>query len=177
MLDELNGALGTYGQKWQMLVGGRKDKAFFEELKPTAVGWKTEDRAEYDRLVAELHDQADTIIEKWMNGRWIAKVHLKDAKLVNGVEIVKVMQRRSGSTDAVGLDHVDFYAKTDLPHNREVLAAESDLKWSEESNDVLAGYDWLSIWFEGVEAKIKSDTILDIVGVELKQLNEKILGA
>ncbi|MEJ0072928.1 MAG: hypothetical protein WDN27_02465 [Candidatus Saccharibacteria bacterium] len=45
-----------------------------------------------------------------MNGRWIAKVQLKDAALSNGVTIIKIMQRRPGSEDAVGLDHVDFYS-------------------------------------------------------------------
>lgn len=69
MLDELDKALETYGQSWQKLVDNRTNRGFFEGLKPVAVGWKVADRAEYDRLVAELHDQADKIIETWMNGR------------------------------------------------------------------------------------------------------------
>jgi hypothetical protein len=121
MIDELNAALESYNQKWQLVVVGRKDTNFFKKLKPTALGWKTQDKEEYHVLLAELHDRSDMVIEKWMNGRWIAKVHLKDAKLINGVEIVKIMQRRPGSNDAVGLDHVDFYAPTSLAQNKDVL--------------------------------------------------------
>ena len=175
MLDKLNAALDAYGQEWQKLVSSRTNRMFFEGLRPTAVGWKTEDRAEYDRLVSELHDQADQIVETWMNGRWIAKVHLRGARLANGAEIIKIMQRRPDSTDAVGLDHVDFYSpqatKTEL-----LLKQEADLKWTWESNDIIAGYDWISIWFAGTEAKLKSDTVLDIVQAELQELNQRITG-
>jgi hypothetical protein len=173
MIDELNGAIVAYQIKWQNLVGACHDKAFFETLKPVAVGWKTADRAEYVRRCAELHDQSDHIIETWMNGRWVAKFHLRDAQLVSGIEIVKVMQRRPDSADAAGLDHVDFYSTTDA---EPVLQSEPDLQWSRESNDIIAGYDWLSIWFDGTEAKLKTDTVLDIVAAELRELNQKITG-
>jgi hypothetical protein len=175
VLDELNKAIQEYQIKWDALVAGRKNKEFFESLKPTAVGWKTVDRDEYDNLVAELHDQADLAIEVWMNGRWIAKIHLKDAKLANGAEIVKIMQRRPGSNDVVGLDHVDFYGP-DPAQIEAVLKQETNLQWTHESNDVVAGYEWLSIWFADTEAKLKHDPILDIVRTELEELNNKILG-
>jgi hypothetical protein len=176
MLDKLNEALQDYDQKWQKLIAGRTDHAFFEALKPTAVGWKTTDRAEYDRLLAELHDQADNVAEIWMNGRWVAKLHLKDVRLTNGVEIVKIMQRRPGSTDAVGLDHVDFYGP-EVAQMERILTSEPGLKWSRENNDILAGYDWLSIWFDGTEAKLKHETVLQIVRAELAELDKRILAA
>jgi hypothetical protein len=175
MIDEVNKVLATYQQEWTELVAKCNDEQFFTSLKPTAIGWKTEDRAKYSKLVAELHDQSDLVIEKWMNGRWIAKIHLKDRKLVNGVEIIKVMERRPGSSDLVGLDHVDFYTKSTLDESKAILGNEQGLKWTQENNDILAGYDWLSVWFSNTEAKIKSDTILDIVGAELKNLNDEIL--
>jgi len=177
MIDNLNKQLRAYDQKWQQVVDGRKDAAFFTGLKPVAVGWKTEDRTEYDRLVTELRDQSDLVIEKWMNGRWIAKIHLRDTKLTNGVEIVKIMQRRAASTDATGLDHVDFYTSTEPTRSKDILKAEPGLKWTEESNDAVDGYDWLSVWFDGTEAKIKSDTVLDIIRYELNDLNHRITQA
>ncbi len=176
MIDELNKALQTYQQSWQKLIDTRTNRAFFEGLKPVAVGWKTVDRTEYNKLLAELHDQSETIVEKWMNGRWIAKVHLKDAKLANGCELIKLMERRPGSTDATGLDHVDFYSP-EIAGAEPLLKQETDLKWTWESNDVIEGFDWISVWFEGTEAKLKSDTVLDIVQAELKQLNEHIITA
>lgn len=174
MLDEINAALETYEQKWQKLIAVRHDRKFFAEMKPTTVGWKTEDREEYDHILAELHDQTDKIIETWMNGRWVAKLHLKDTQLANGAEIMKVMQRRPGSTDAVGLDHVDFYSP-EIAHAESHLGGEKDLKWSWESNDVTENYRWISIWFDGTEAKLKSDTVLDIVSKELTELSQQLI--
>lgn len=172
-MNEIESATKEYFTKWNNLVEKRQNKTFFESMKPVAVGWKVEDRAAYDAMLAGLHDDADRIIETWMNGRWIAKVHLKNATLPGGITIVKVMQRRPESTDAIGLDHVDFYIpeKVDLA---EVFASESDLKWSEESNDVIDNYNWISLWFDGTEAKLKFDTVLDIIQAELKEINEEI---
>ncbi|MEJ0072929.1 MAG: hypothetical protein WDN27_02470 [Candidatus Saccharibacteria bacterium] len=39
---------------------------------------------------------------------------------------------------------------------------------------MIDGYDWISIWFEGAEAKLKSDTVLDIVSAELTELSKEI---
>ena len=175
MIDDLNTALGDYFSRWHDLCRGRKDTLFFDNLKPVALGWKVQNRDEYDRILTELHDKADKIIETWMNERWIAKVHLKDEKLTGNIELVKIMLRRPGSTDAVGLDHLDFYAP-EFSRAEQVLQAETDLRWSWESNDVIEGYDWLSVWFDHTEAKIKSDTVLDIVAAELQDLSKRITG-
>jgi hypothetical protein len=173
MLDEINAALEAYEQKWQKLIAVRHDRKFFAGMRPTAVGWKTEDREEYDHILAELHDQTDKIIETWMNGRWVAKLHLKDIRLANDATIIKVMQRRPDSTDLVGLDHVDFY-NPEIKHAESHLKGEQDLKWSWESNDVTENYDWISVWFDGTEAKLKSDTVLDIISTELRELSKEI---
>lgn len=178
MIDELNVALKDYRKKWQTLVEARNNKQFFEGLKPTAIGWKTTDRAEYDRLCAELHDLSGHIVETWMNGRWTAKFHLRDSKLTgfgNDIEIIKIMQRRPGSTDAVGLDHVDFYSE-EVVNAEPILHNEPNLKWSNETNDIIAGYGWISLWFDGTEAKLKNGTVLDIICAELQEVSSKIKG-
>jgi hypothetical protein len=176
MIDEVNKLLDMYEQNWQKLIAVRHERQFFASLKPTAVGWKVEDRAEYDKLVAVLHDQAGHIMETWMNGRWIAKFHLKDTVLSNGAQIIKIMERRPDSTDAPGLDHVDFYTP-DIKLAESVLKSEADLRWTWESNDIIEGYDWLSVWFDGTEAKLKSDTVFDIVAAELTALSAMITGS
>jgi hypothetical protein len=173
MLEEVGTALESYWQKWGGLVAARHDKLFFESLKPTAVGWKVEDRAEYSRIVAELHDQSQQIIETWMNGRWIAKLVLRDAELPGGITVLKIMMCRPDSGDAVGLDHVDFYSP-ELAVARQALTAEADLMWTEENNDIIDNYDWLSIWFDGTEAKLKHDTVLDIVAAELTAASSRL---
>ncbi|MDB5185798.1 MAG: hypothetical protein JWL85_321 [Candidatus Saccharibacteria bacterium] len=176
MLDELEAAIDQYYEDWQSLTKHTTSKNFFENLKPTAVGWKVADREEYRTRLAELHDLSDKIIETWMNERWIAKVHLKDATLPHGITVVKLMERRPGSTDTVGLDHLDFYSP-DATNAESILKQEPNIKWTHESNDVIEDYEWISIWFEGTEAKIKNDTVLTIVSAELKELEKKILSS
>jgi hypothetical protein len=176
MINELNESLNTYNQKWSELVAARKDQKFFTALKPIAVGWKVADQAGYDKVYNGLHDQCDRNIETWMNGRWIAELHLKDITLEGGITIIKLMQRRPGSDDALGLDHVDFYSPR-VVEAEHILQTEQGIEWSWETNNVIAEYNWISLWFDGTEAKLKSDTVLDIVQAELRELNEAITKA
>ena len=174
MIEEINRALETYHKKWHELVAKRQNQVFFKELKPVAVGWKVADQTEYGKLYATLREHCDKIIEVWMNGRWIAKMHLRDNALAGGVPIIKLMQRRPASTDATGLDHVDFYS----PHfadAEKILRQETNLKWTHEDNDAVKGYEWISLWFDGAEAKLKAGTVLNIVVSELQDINQQIL--
>jgi hypothetical protein len=168
MIDELRASLKTYEEKWHALAAERSDKAFFEGLRPTSVAWKTEDLADYDARMAELRDLCDQIFVVWMNGRWIAKLHLKEGLLPWNLRIIKLMQRRPGSTDPTGLDHVDFYTTAAI---EPVLIAEQDLKWTFEKNNA----QWHSVWFEGGEAKIRNDTICGVCADELRETEKEIL--
>lgn len=173
MLEDINEAVKFYQDKWKAMAKDRTEPEFFTGLKPTAVGWKVKDRAEYDELVSVLHDQCSQLVETWINGRWIAKLVLRDKELDGGIRIIKVMERRPDSTDAVGLDHVDFYA-ADIAKADQIIRNEQDLKCTTEFNDATDDYTWLSIWFEGTEAKIKPYTVLDTLAEELQAINTHI---
>ena len=173
MIDELHQAITTYQAKWQAHISKRKNKAFFEHLMPTAVAWKTEDIADFDARFIQLRDVSDQIHIGWVNERWLATFHLREATLPEGLTVIKLMQRRTGSTDAVGLDHLDFYFNPDVFKAKEVLAAEPDLTWNEEINGEHC--KWLSVWFEGSEAKIRSDTVLDVCIDEMKDIRGQIV--
>lgn len=173
MIDELNRAIETYHQKWHTLIDKRANKDFFCNLKPTAVAWKTTDRAEYDKLFAELHDLCDVIVDVEMDDRWIAKMHLKNTELTGGIEVIKLMQRRPGSTDAVGLDHVDWlWDGPSVDDLDAILEKEPNLKWNHETN----GAHWVSLWFAGTEAKLRTDTVVDSCMRELKAINKRLIG-
>jgi hypothetical protein len=175
MLDEINAAIKEYNVKWQALVEARKNKEFFEAMKPTAIGWKVADREEYDRVFKVLHDKCGRVAETWMNERWIAKMILDGVELEGGICVIKLMQRRPGSDDTLGLDHVDFYAP-DTDRYEEVFKGEShDLRIVEESNEAIDNYSWTSIWFDGTEAKIKPYTVLTTVADELKDIEKAML--
>lgn len=173
MLDELKDAVETYQEKWKELLKDRADTAFFASLHPTAVAWKTEDLADFDRRAAELRDLSDQVHYGWINERWLATFHLKDTNLPLNIAIVKLMQRRPDSHDAIGLDHLDFYVKPGGADAKAVLEQEPSLKWDEETNGERC--KWLSIWFAGTEAKLRSDTVLDVCASELKDVERQIL--
>ena len=172
MFDELNQAIDGYMGKWQALVNARKNKEFFERLKPTAAGWKVADFEEYERLKREWRGAIDLLFENEMNGRWIAEIHLKDTKLSGGLEVIKLMQRRPDSSDALGLDNIDFMDMEET-NTKAVLAEETDLKWTDEKNGLCV---WTSIWFDGTEAKLRNGTVLDVAIDELQAVNNKIRG-
>jgi hypothetical protein len=176
MFDQVNTAIDEYLVKWNELVAARKDsnnKEFFERLKPTAVGWKVADVAEYDRLVNEWRGACDMIFQKWMNDRWIATLHLKDTTLSGGIEIVKILQRRPESSDNSGLDNMEFL-DMETTNTVAVLAEENDIKWTEEENGISK---WTSLWFANTEAKLKPETPLDIAREELREVSNAIRGA
>lgn len=173
MQDEYDAALKDYFAKWQNLCAERENAQFFQDMKPIAVGWKVKDAAEHQKVYAGLRGSYDKIVETWMNGRWIAKMHLKNRELVGGSTIFKLMQLRPGSNDALGLDHVDFYSPA-VADAENILQQESGLKWTHESNDAVKEYHWISVWFDGTEAKLRSDTVIDTVVGELQQVNARI---
>lgn len=176
MIEELQTELRAYNARWDTLVGARNEQPFFKAMRPVAVGWKVADPAQYERWRLELHAHSVQIVETWMNGRWIAKCLLRDPALLGGIAIVKIMQRRPASKDAVGLDHVDFYCNEPPADIEMALKAETDLQWTRESNDSIDNYEWLSLWFDGTEAKLKNYTVLDILMAEFAQSNRAIIG-
>lgn len=172
-MDELQKAIVAYQAKWLSVVHKRKNKDFFEQLIPTSVAWKTEDIDDFNARFLQLRELSDQVHLGWVNDRWLATFHLRKTTLAEGLTIVKLMQRRNGSTDAVGLDHIDFYFDPAVYTAKEVLVAESDLTWNEEMNGEHCR--WLSIWFEGTEAKLRSDTVLDVCIDEMKDVRNQIV--
>lgn len=170
MIETLNAAMAQYWTAWSTLIAERSDREFFEALYPTAVAWKTEDEAEYRRLLDDLRGFCDIVVENRWDDRWIAMVHLKDAKLTQDVEVVKLMQRRPGSTDSVGLDHIDFYSPN-VVHADQMLAKETDLVWTHETGGPCK---WISVWFADTEAKLRTHTVIDSCIRDLSAYNEHI---
>lgn len=173
MVDELREKVITYLDEWAVLSEERQNKTFFASLKPTAVGWKATDRKELMDQVNELRDMCDQIHFGWVNERWLVTLHLKDMLLPGNITVLKLMERRPGSTDPVGLDHVDFYAGgADV---KEALKDETDLRYEEERNGEHC--KWISVWFNGGEAKLRNDTVLKVCADEMMEFEQKITEA
>ncbi|MGF7228668.1 MAG: hypothetical protein ACQR33_01660 [Candidatus Saccharibacteria bacterium] len=171
MLDELQKGLETYLNGWRQFAKQRHNEQYFADLKPTAVAWKFTDRQELMQRVDEIRDLCEQIHFGWINERWAVCAYLKDDSLAEGVRIVKLMERRPGSTDPVGLDHVDFYtADADVKSHVE----QEDIKWTEESNGQHC--NWISVWFEQGEAKLRTDTVFRVCADEMMEYEQRIIG-
>jgi hypothetical protein len=173
MIDELSKAIQGYQSKWQALIAARANGEFFESLVPTAIGWKVEDQADFDVRFTQLRNLSDQVHLGWVNERWLATFHLKNTPLPMEVTLVKLMQRRPGSSDATGLDHVDFIFQPGDTTPKELLTQEPSLKWGEETNGEHCR--WISVWFADCEAKIRSDTVLAVCAAEMKELEKEIV--
>lgn len=173
MEARLNQAIAKYQTKWQKLLGNLKDQTYFSDLQPTSVAWKTSDLEEFQAFFAELQKESLQVHLAWVNERWLATVVLKKP-LAWDITLVKLMQRRPNSTDAIGLDHLDFYVTSNQPTAKLVVEKEPILKWSEERNGEHCR--WLSLWFDDTEAKLRSDTVLDVCAAELKTAEQTLLG-
>jgi len=171
MLDELNTAIDAYQAKWQAFEAERRDPMMLEQAKPTSVGWKTEDLADFDRRFALVREYCQQVHLVWLNDRWIATMLLRQDKLHWGIGIVKLMQRRPNSTDAIGLDHIDFYAPA-VTNAQTLLAQEADLKATDEANGLCK---WTSLWFADTEAKLRRETTLAVCVAELHEADERVL--
>lgn len=167
MLNSLIQSLESYEDAWRAFVAAHKDVSFLEPLEPTAAAWKTEDLADFDKRFLELRELSDQIHLGWVNDRWLATFHLRDSMLPWEIRLVKLMQRRPGSRDKIGLDHVDFRLQEGLDPTRKRLIAAPEIRWTEEKNGEYC--TWLSIWFSDTEAKLRADTVLDVCIAELKE--------
>jgi len=172
MFDQFNQAIDEYMGKWQGFKEHRKNKEFFDRLKPTAAGWKVADEAEYDQKFNEWRSACDQIHVARINDRWIATMHLKDSKLHGDIELIKLMQRRPNVDDALGLDNIDFL-DMEVTNTKAILAEETDINWTDEKNGLCV---WTSIWFDGTEAKLRQETSLDVAIAELHAVNNGIRG-
>lgn len=171
MIEELQKGLKTYLTNWQQFVSERSDEQYFAALKPTAIGWKFTDRQELMRRFDEIRDLCEQVHFGWINERWAVCGYLKDASLPGNVRIIKLMERRPGSTDAVGLDHVDFYTPdADVKSHVE----QEDITWTEESNGEHC--TWISVWFKNTEAKLRTDTVFKVCADEMIEYQQRIIG-
>lgn len=173
MIDELNNAIRDYRTKWDVLFKERADVEFFAALKPISVGWKVADVAESDVLFKQLRDLADQTHAIFKNDRWLTTLHLKDKELEWGISVINIMQRRPGSEDSLGLDNINFYCPN-YDHIDEVLAKEPELKWTHESCGPYS--QWVSLWFDGTEAKLRPRSVMDVSLDEFKEMRDAVMG-
>ncbi|MEO8912040.1 MAG: hypothetical protein ABI303_03585 [Candidatus Saccharimonas sp.] len=170
--EALSQSLDKYFFKWDEYVGRMGLYAIASKMRPIAIGWKVANRTEYRRVMSVLDTYAKQIHSVEVTGRKFATVVLNEP-LVRGITVIKVIERREGSRDVLGLDHVDFY----LPIIEGIaeMLERGEANWRRQGNDT---YKRVSVRFgpESLyEAKIIDHTVLDIAADELDNASKRIL--
>ncbi|HUD05837.1 MAG TPA: hypothetical protein VMR18_02920 [Candidatus Saccharimonadales bacterium] len=157
----------SYFRKWDSLVG----KSPFAEFQPVAIGWKAKDINQFNAILTNLFK--DNLLTQchvgFVDKRYIAAAVFKNP-LYRSICILKLMQRRPGSADPVGLDHVDFYAK-DLAAVGKKLQKSNFGSVTNESNE---SHNWVSLRFSGTEVKFVDHTVLDVGVKEMREATLKL---
>jgi hypothetical protein len=175
MIDEIQTAIHQYQSAWQTFLGGLTDGAWLADCPMVAIGWKADDLTDFDAAFMTLRDMSDQVHMGWVNQRWLATFHLRQSRLSPDIRVIKLMQRRPGSTDEIGLDNIDFLLPQDIDAQALLTAEGPDVHWSAESNGEHAR--WLSVWFDGNEAKLRTTTVLDVCISELQDAKRDMTGA
>ncbi len=170
--EALSQSLDKYFLKWDEYVARMGLYAVADKMRPVAVGWKVSGRAEYRRVMSVLDNYAAQIHSVAVGKRKFATVVLSEP-LTRNITVIKVIERREGSRDVVGLDHVDFY----LPMIEGIaeMLERGEANWRRQGNDT---YKRISVRFgpESLfEAKIIDHTVLNIAADELNYASQKIL--
>lgn len=170
--EALSQSLDKYFLKWDEYVARMGLYSIAEKMRPTAVGWKVADRADYRRAFSVLDSFATQMHSITVGDRKIATVVLSKP-LGRGISVIKIIERREGSRDAVGLDHVDFYLPF-LEGLAEMLER-GEANWRKQGN---SKYERLSVRFgpESLfEAKISDHTVLNIAAEEINHASKVVL--
>src|SRR5690606_26057294 len=101
--EALSQSLDKYFAKWDEYTSRMGIYSIAEKMRPVAVGWKVGSRAEYRRAMSVLDNFAVQIYSVTVGKRKIATVIL-EKPLMRGISVIKVIERREGSRDIVGLD-------------------------------------------------------------------------
>ena len=170
--EALSQSLDKYFTKWDEYIARMGLFAIADKMRPVAVGWKVGSRAEYRRVMSVLDNFATQIHSVNVGKRKVATVILTDA-LARDIKVIKVIERREGSRDVVGLDHVDFYLP--IVEGIAEMLERGEANWRRQGNE---NYKRLSVRFgpESLyEAKIIDHTVLNIAADELNYASQKIL--
>ncbi|GEM_PF-2189044 len=165
---EAGEALENHEAAWQSLLATPELQKVGELLVATTLSWKVANRTTLFDVLESNAAEIEQVHIGTVNDRYIASATLREP--FSGLPILKILERRSGSEDPLGLDSVD-YLTDDLDGVFTSFHA-AGLHIVREHNDMHA---WLSLRFgeaDEFEAKITDHLVLD-VGVKELQLASK----
>jgi len=172
--NSLQKSLEDYEAAWRQLIEDNDLQVFADSVMPVTISWKVSDKKTLFENLEKLASQTEQVHIGTVNGRFIASIVLHEP--VNGMQIVKVLERRAGSDDPLGLDSIDYLVEnTDSAFD--ILSKVTNGTVQKEHNDM---HEWLSLRFgedAQYEAKFVDHLVLAVAQKELAQREEEILGS
>jgi hypothetical protein len=163
-------SLTAYREAW---VATLQDAASLVlEARATTLSLKVADKDAVLNMLSINQKQIEQVHIGTVNDRFIASVLLY--KPYQGMPILKILERRPGSRDPLGLDSIDYLVE-DLEHTFRLLRA-AGLPVVKENNEVHA---WLSLRFgpeKRFEAKFTDHLVLAVAIKELQTSIDQLLG-
>jgi hypothetical protein len=170
--DSLKIALANYQKAWKAFIVINHFESIEPTWRPAAISWKVEHKVALYGNLRLIGDQAEQIHIGTINDRFIAMAVLK--KKFADVRIIKLLERRPGSSDLLGLDSLDYYVE-DLEGTYDLLKA-AGARVEKQHND---WHEWLSLRFgknHEYEAKFLDHPLLDIAIQELTDIRNSLSG-
>lgn len=168
--EPLDGALAVYMEAWkQFQLEHMLTSSDFNPI-PTTISWKVSDKSTMFENLYQLGNVAEQMHIGTVNERYIATAVLLAP--YEGVRLIKIMERRAGSSDVLGLDGLDFYVPNiDLIDN---ILKKTGSAVQLEQNEM---HRWLSLRFGSsnqYEAKFVDHLVLQIAIDEMTIAQDKI---
>jgi hypothetical protein len=164
-------ALTDYQTAWKAFIIVHHLELFDTQITATTLSWKVADKTE---LFADLQSVAgitEQVHIGTVNSRYIASCVLTEP-IQNQLWILKILERRYGSDDPLGLDSIDFLVADTEVTFKTLQAAQANVV--KESNDM---HDWLSLHFgknNEFEAKFTNHLVTEVGIKELKLASDEL---
>ncbi|HTB49061.1 MAG TPA: hypothetical protein VK712_03185 [Verrucomicrobiae bacterium] len=164
-------ALERHEAAWRAVLDAQELQALGGQVIATTLSWKVKDKAELFAILQQNATAIEQVHIGTVNDRYIASAALYEP--FRGLPILKLLERRPGSVDPLGLDSVD-YLVDDLELTFAAFQG-AGLDIVKEHNDM---HDWLSLRFganQEFEAKITDHLVLAVGVKELQLASQQIL--
>lgn len=163
-------ALGDYRVAWKAFLVVHHLDVLEHVAVPTTLSWKVADKTELFTSLMALGAAVEQTHIGTVNGRFIASAVLHEP--YEGFAIIKLLERRAGSNDPLGLDSIDYLVKDVEAIYQLLKAAGAHVK--REHNDMHA---WLSLRFGTrleYEAKFTDHLVLAVAVKEMEQAHTRL---
>jgi hypothetical protein len=166
-------ALSDYGKAWQDFAQEYKLQGWAKAMRPNTISWKVANKDALYENLTELAGRTEQAHIGLVNNRLIASI-VTTAPVYQDIRIVKILERRPGSGDPLGLDSLDYLVK-DIEKTYQLLK-KTGANIDKENNEM---HSWLSLRFGKLgefEAKITDHLVLEVaikeLELSLKELSE-----